>query len=73
MRRKIVPKITKKMRVMVEVAAVKRGLRKKRRSSMGSLTLSSQAAKAPMMTVARPKATKVRTESQPRLGASMMA
>ena len=70
---KIIPNITKKISVMVLVAAANCGLRKKRRSSMGSGVRSSQAANANKMTTATQNDSSVAPDSQPRVGASMMA
>ena len=70
---KIIPNITKKISVMVDVAAANCGLRKKRRSSIGSGVRSSQRANATRMSIAIQNAPTVSIESQPCVGASMMA
>ena len=70
---KNVPNITKKTSVIDVAPAVKRGLRKNRKSSIGSLAWNSHAAKAPRITVVRANVTTVAGVSQPRFGASMIA
>ena len=70
---KIIPNMTKKISVIVLVAAVNTGLRKKRRSSIGSDERSSHAANAASTTAATMKDSAVDAVSQPLAGASMMA
>ena len=69
---KNVPNITKKMSVMVVAPAVKRGLRKNRRSSIGSWERNSHVANAPNTTRATKNVSTVCVDIQPRFGASMM-
>ena len=69
---KNVPNITKNTSVIVVAPAVKRGLRKNRRSSIGSVARNSHAANAPRITTVSANVTTVAGDSQPRFGASMM-
>ena len=70
--RNVAPNIAKKMSVMPELAAVKRGFLKKAVSSIGWSMNDSHHANAPITATATPNATRMRGDVHPESGASMI-